>query len=340
VVQGLSIVASLVIMMTNFILTKTVKYFTKYEKNLTYTHYLRGVTKKLAIALFLNTALTNLLAEIILADGDQDSLSDRVSNLNFYGKGGLLENMYWVFITNGILSPFIGLFDPYYFYRRLKQYRLERNEDRGITNNLTQSQANTLYEGSLLDMPKKYAEIIKIMLLASFYAPALPFSIIFTIIGLVLWFWIDKYVMLSRMGLPKSISKDLTDTAVEYLEWAACTFAVGNIVYVYTLKNSVDELAFTDTARSLIWITLGISLFHIYFPMEMVNKRFLKVEKKGDDVDIDFEGAELKFNTDYDIEDPLTHASGLRRKKQLHLHSNTFSDASGRPSTRFDRINH
>jgi len=167
------------------------------------------------------------------------------------------------------------------------------------------------------------------MLLASFYAPALPFSIIFTIIGLVLWFWIDKYVMLRRMGLPKSISKDLTDTAVEYLEWAACTFAVGNIVYVYTLKNSVDELAFTDTARSLIWITLGISLFHIYFPMEMVNKRFLKVEKKGDDVDIDFEGAELKFNTDYDIEDPLTHASGLRRKKQLHLHSNTFSDASG-----------
>ena len=96
--------------------------------------------------------------------------------------------------------------------------------------------------------------------------------------------------------LSRSISKDLTDTAVEYLEWAACTFAVGNIIYVYTLKNSANELAFTDTGRSLIWITLGISLFHIYFPMEMLNKKFLKIKNEGS-VAVDFDEAELKFDT-------------------------------------------
>jgi len=55
-----------------------------------------------------------------------------------------------------------------------------------------------------MDMPIKYANRIKVMLLASFYAPALPFSIIFTIIGLVIWFWVDK-VFFELLKYPDSL---------------------------------------------------------------------------------------------------------------------------------------
>lgn len=143
-------------------------------------------------------------------------------------------------------------------------------------------------------MPKKYAGLIKIVLLTAFYAPAMPFVLIFTIIGLTLWFWADKYMLLKHMSLPKSIDDDLTEAMVEYLEWAACTFAVGSIMFAYTMKDESGELAFHDTARALLWLALGVSLFHIFFPMETLNKKLFKVTHKACE-DQTFEEARVNF---------------------------------------------
>jgi len=309
VVQGLSIVASLVVFMTNSFLSLIIDHISKFEKHTTHTHYLRGVAEKLAIAQFLNTAFTNLFAEIILASGDADNASDRLDILNFYGKGGLLENMYWVFITNAFLSPILTVLDPTYLWKNVQRYWTERKGDQ---NSLTQMEANLLYEGVTFDMPKKYAGLIKIVLLTAFYAPAMPFALIFTIFGLTLWFWADKYMLLKHMSLPKSIDDDLTEAMVEYLEWAACTFAVGSIMYAYTLKDSTNEFAFQDTARSLIWLALAISLFHIFFPMSYLNKRLFKM-KSSPCENQTFEEARLSFNSDYDIENPMTRKLAFRK---------------------------
>jgi len=85
----------------------------------------------------------------------------------------------------------------------------------------------------------------------------------------------------------------------------------GNIMYTYTLKNSFDELAFDNTCWALIWVTLGISLFHIIFPMEALNKKLFPIEDKVTET-LTFEEARLAFNPDYDIANPLTHAKALR----------------------------
>jgi len=99
---------------------------------------------------------------------------------------------------------------------------------------------------------------------------------------------------------------------VEYLEWAACTFAVGSIMYAYTLKDSTDEFAFKDTARSLIWLALAISLFHIFFPMSVLNKKLFKI-KSSPCENQTFEEARLSFNSDYDIENPMTRKLAFRK---------------------------
>jgi len=49
VVQGLSIVASLVVFATNSFLSFMIEKIAKYEKHTTHTHYLRGIAEKLAI---------------------------------------------------------------------------------------------------------------------------------------------------------------------------------------------------------------------------------------------------------------------------------------------------
>jgi len=47
-------------------------------------------------------------------------------------------------------------------------------------------------------MPKKYAGLIKVVLLTTFYASAIPFAYIFTIVGLIAWFWADKVIFPSK----------------------------------------------------------------------------------------------------------------------------------------------
>jgi len=142
----------------------------------------------------LNTALTNLFAEFILARSNSDEVKaeNGFQNINIYGKGGLIENMYWVFITNAFLTPALAIFDPMYILKRVQQFFVERKETKGGQNKMTQRDAHILYEGPVLAMPTKYAGMIKMVLLATFYAPAIPFALIYTIPGLILWYWADK----------------------------------------------------------------------------------------------------------------------------------------------------
>jgi len=83
--QWLSFLASVIIVGTNYILVVITEYIAKCEKHMTYTHYLKGVAEKIATSQFLNTALSNMLAKLILADNN--SLTDKILNLNFYGDG-------------------------------------------------------------------------------------------------------------------------------------------------------------------------------------------------------------------------------------------------------------
>jgi len=46
-------------------------------------------------------------------------------------------------------------------------------------------------------MSLKYSHVIKTVLFTAFYAPAMPFAIIFSILGLVATYWIDKVLLYS-----------------------------------------------------------------------------------------------------------------------------------------------
>jgi len=103
-------------------------------------------------------------------------------------------------------------------------------------------------------------------------------------------------MLLRRMAFPKFLNNETTESMIEYLEWAAASFSVGNLVYVYTLKNSEGNLAFEDTHNILPWITFLIAMLHVNLPMETVNKRLFPV-KKDPTANLDFQAAREKFRT-------------------------------------------
>jgi len=85
----------------------------------------------------LNTALSTLFAQLILTL--DDSISNTLQKLNFYGKGGLLENIYWVFIINAVFMAVLTIIDPVYVAKWIRRYFVKKQ---GKNNTLTQMEAN------------------------------------------------------------------------------------------------------------------------------------------------------------------------------------------------------
>jgi len=309
-VQLLSLTSSVMIFFWDLLSAHVIKFLSNKEKNSTLTGFYKEAAGKLSRMQLINTGFIPLLAKIVIADNFSSSLSfkDRFSTINIYGKGGLIENMYFVFIVHAFLQPIVTLFDPSYIYKRWLQ---KKGADEDYCDKMTQRQAHHFFEGADMDMADKYATLIRTILLASFYAPAIPFALIFSLVGLLLTYWADKYVLLRRIALPKSLNNDLTNTMVEYLEWMAFMFSLGNLMFMYTLKDSQSDLVYDSTASIWNWITLGVSLFHIYFPMEWLNRILFPITKERTETD-SYEQARFDFTTDYDIENPITRKTALR----------------------------
>lgn len=89
---------------------------------------------------------------------------------------------------------------------------------------------------------------------------------------------------------------ELTDTMTEYLEWSAFLFAVGNVIVTQTLFNSIGKESFSTLSKGLIWAPIGISLFHIFFPMDWLNETLFKIEDKVTETET-YDQARIEFIT-------------------------------------------
>jgi hypothetical protein len=119
---------------------------------------------------------------------EQTGKPQGLDSINFFGPGGLLQNMWFVFVMNAFLGPIMTYYDIWWFLKRRNQQKAEQTKDI----KMTQAEANTLFEGPKIDIAGRYAILLKTMLLTCFYAPAMPIALIFTIVGLILTFWVDK----------------------------------------------------------------------------------------------------------------------------------------------------
>ncbi len=307
-IKILSMAASILLALVNYILGVIIRKLAEAEKHNTYTGYYTGITQKLSVAQFVNTAFTTLIAKIVITSFLGDEEGSILKTVNFFGVGGLLEAMFFVFITNAFSTPIMNIFDPFYYLKRFNQWKALKNPESQIIN---QKQAHDLFEGMKIDMSYKYSLLIKTMLLTAFYTPAIPVAGLFAMIGLGVVYWTDKYILLRRSALPFQLGTELTESMTEYLEWMTFMFSLGNILVIYSLQDSNHTLAFADNAKMWGWITLIVSLIHIFFPMDYLNKKLFPIKDLVTENE-SYEEARVNFYTDYDIENPITKEKGLR----------------------------
>ena len=304
-ISFLSGVAGILIYTVNTLLAMAAHYLSKREEHKTYTAYFTGVTKRLSVSMFINTAFTTLFAQLltILIIGQDDE----AGTFNFYKQGGLLENIFYVFLSNAILTPLYTVLDPFYMWKRFQR---KKALEAGVNCKLTQQSAHVLFEQPDMDLSFRNAFLVKTILASSFFAPAVPLAVVVSILGLICNYWTDKYSLLQRNVLPTSLNHTLNDKTVQLLRWMSFMFAIGNLVFIITLRDDVEDRIYDSMPKALIFIPIAFGILQIFLPMEKLNRFLFSVPNENSN-HLSYDDARVHFPTDYEIENPITCRDGL-----------------------------
>ena len=71
---------------------------------------------------------------------------------------------------------------------------------------MTQKEANQIMENMQYNMGKRYAEILEIMWFTYLYSSLIPLGGWLALVGLCIYYWVDKYNLLRRSSVNSQIS--------------------------------------------------------------------------------------------------------------------------------------
>lgn len=101
-----------------------------------------------------------------------------------------------------ILAPWFKIIDIEAIWKKFKRYRVEKKEHPIIN----QQEANELYEGTDFMPADRVSENLLIFYFTMFILPQLPTAPIYTMIGLVINYQIDKYFLVNNCKRPEYLS--------------------------------------------------------------------------------------------------------------------------------------
>ena len=300
---AISLLSSTIVALSNSCLGIFIRRFARNENHITQTNFFRSVASRLTCALFFNMSITTLLANFLR------------SKMTFQGTGeiyilsltGLLQDIFFLFITNSYISSIFNLFDFVWGVKLLRRVMAEKAHQKGNCS-LTQEEANSLFEGHPVDMALRYANILKTLFFTGIYAPFFPMGVLFSMLGMIICYWVDKKLFLRRYISAYKLGIDLPKTMLNGMRLYVLLFAFGNIIlfYIPGWINGETLIIRTKIKNPTYWISvfgLFVAIIYNILPMNKLNKKILKFDRQ-----------ETKFNKvrslimpddDYDFFHPL-----------------------------------
>ena len=86
---------------------------------------------------------------------------------------------------------------------------------------------------------KRYADIMKTLWFSFLYSSIIPYSSLISAVGLVLYYWVDKYNLIKKRTVKESISEQLTFTMIDLIEIILVLHSVINLYFLLLLKIKI-----------------------------------------------------------------------------------------------------
>lgn len=87
-----------------------------------------------------------------------------------------------------------------------------------------------IFENPKFHIDEHYAYINKSFLTCMFYASIFPLGLVIEIIGLAIFYWITKYLLLRRSVYPNSISNKINNSMVKIALCGPLVFSLSNLL--------------------------------------------------------------------------------------------------------------
>ena len=110
-------------------------------------------------------------------------------------------------LSNSVVPGIMTLIDLGYLWPLLRQYIFKKYPEKRIQ--LTQQEANILFEKPKLNAAYRYAADIKTLMFSTFYAFIIPIAPILGIANLLFSYIVYKYMIIRRMSRPLPVGGKL-----------------------------------------------------------------------------------------------------------------------------------
>lgn len=279
----ISFAISIVIAIINSIIQLILEKLTIKEKAHTKTQRYLSYSIKLTLLTFCNSALVPYVAYLIWRASTIDVLS---------------KNIFMIFLTNSFL-PIVWLFNPKYIFAFLtrKIFCIERSENE---NKYNQRELNKFFEHPPMNISIKYSYFAMSIIMDFFYISIFPLGILFTVLGTFFAFLIEKWNIAHLYNKPEMINEKICVFYINYFKFALIPFAVGNFIFI------------DDYYHSKYWTMIFILflLAILLFPFgKILNVRACM--KRNHIANLNYDDEYLKFNNDYQRENPITKKEGV-----------------------------
>jgi hypothetical protein len=120
----------------------------------------------------------------------------------------------------------------------------------------TQGEANKIASDNPYSMGKQYAEIVETLWFTFLYATIVPMGAFITIVGLSLYYWVDKYNLLRRSSLSHNISGEMAMVSLKLLDCTLIMKPVGEIIFDSGIRDHIQIESIILTAIAFVYICL------------------------------------------------------------------------------------
>eukprot|EP00825_Cyclidium_porcatum_P005030 TRINITY_DN123_c0_g1_i3.p2 TRINITY_DN123_c0_g1~~TRINITY_DN123_c0_g1_i3.p2 ORF type:complete len:633 (-),score=112.39 TRINITY_DN123_c0_g1_i3:159-2057(-) len=330
-VEIMAIVISVVIPILNKIIIIVMGMVTDFEKYSSRTEHSIVLATRLTTSMFFNSAIQTFLMKVFIPWVNFGPADARDTIIQ---PSGLIQNQQYVFLMNSFLTPFVYFADPARLFKIFMRKRAIKNKDKCT---LTQKQLNVLFEEPNYSIALRYAYVLNSMFITAFYAPLIPVTLIWTVLGLAFTYFLDKYKLLYQSVVYYNMGETLSIEMTEVLEGFLPIYCTGYILYTYLIVRTLDENyqkgMYSETnqianifkagydvfEKSSYYAILGliIGVVHMILPMQWFNEKVFYVKPAPENL-MTYGEAKKDFNTNYDLENPATEERArMQQQKKL-----------------------
>ena len=281
---SISIVITLIISILNSIFRALLDFLTKTEKQISKTNYYLSYSVKLTLFTFLTSGIIPLVSSYYYLPEENYDI--------------LVTNMLTMFFSNSFLTPIMWSFNFEFVYKKLKICYVEKSKKL-----YTQKELNSLYE--LLDMgiAYKYSYIAKTLLMTFFYMPIFPLSVLFSLIGFIFGYFLEKFNFSKMYKKPEMLNSKI------------CEFYSNYFILNFFMLCIGDYIFLSDTYKFNIWPMSNLILFGILLIIpynQILIFDFIGINESELKKNQNYEDYYFSFYNDYERNNPMTKKDGIK----------------------------